>query len=628
MKTLKMNKSILTILFPLLLGIQFLYSQSSSAALKTAVLMEKRGNLESAAAIYEGLLNNNPKNLQAYQKLKNVYKRLEIYPKMVLLIKEHIKLFPNDLQSHLELGEAKYLNKNIKGAEKIWNDLESKFGNTPNTYRILMFMYSRLSLQKEMEAVVLRGRKKLNNQALLALDLANYYKARRVFDKAMDEFIRYLISNLRQKKMVTDRILTMSDEEEARSVIEKKILENVTKNEPVLRELAASFYFKTGNYNLAFNQHDTLGFTTKEDMIRWLGFADNLRQEGKYELAVSAYESLLSPELKFNNTKIIGQALLGLGLTFEDKIIPSQKNLSLIQFSPDNIFFENHYYDNQNLSFSSLKTAFRFYDSLLVKMPVSSFSASAHFRLGEIQYRITMDFDGASRSYEAALRSKPKKTLENNIRLRIGDIYLAKGDTNAALAYFEHERPRGTKFLNRLIQANFLAGRPDTTMILIESALGTVHPEAVSFNDLLELRDFIQQHYLSGSSEDQKAFELFLSSEFLIRQKKLSESAETLHYLQEQHPNASILPQAILREALIRKTLNQIPDALLLAERLTQTQDADIGWVLYGEILEKSENKPQKALDYYYKVLEEFPASLLCEPLRFHMRELNKKVKS
>ena len=104
MKTLKMNKSILTVLFPLLLGIQFLYSQSSSAALKTAVLMEKRGNLESAAAIYEGLLNNNPKNLQAYQKLKNVYKRLEIYPKMVLLIKEHIKLFPNDLQSHLELG--------------------------------------------------------------------------------------------------------------------------------------------------------------------------------------------------------------------------------------------------------------------------------------------------------------------------------------------------------------------------------------------------------------------------------------------------------------------------------------------------------------------------------------------
>jgi tetratricopeptide (TPR) repeat protein len=132
-----MNKNFLTILLPLFLGIQILYSQSSSAALRTAALMEKQGNLENAVAIYEGLLKNEPKNLQAYQKLKKVYKKLGNYPKTVLLIKEHIKLFPNDLQSHLELGEAKYLNKNIKGAEKIWNDLESKFGNTPNPYRIL-----------------------------------------------------------------------------------------------------------------------------------------------------------------------------------------------------------------------------------------------------------------------------------------------------------------------------------------------------------------------------------------------------------------------------------------------------------------------------------------------------------
>ena len=65
MKTLKMNKNFLTILLPLFLGIQILYSQSSLAALKTAALMEKRGNLENAVAIYEGLLNNEPKNLSS-----------------------------------------------------------------------------------------------------------------------------------------------------------------------------------------------------------------------------------------------------------------------------------------------------------------------------------------------------------------------------------------------------------------------------------------------------------------------------------------------------------------------------------------------------------------------------------
>jgi hypothetical protein len=86
-------------------------------------------------------------------------------------------------------------------------------------------------------------------------------------------------------------------------------------------------------------------------MIRWLGFADNLRRERKYELTVKAYELLLSPELISNNTKIIGQALLGLGLTFEDKISPARTKFPLVQYFPDNIFFENHFYDDQNLLF-------------------------------------------------------------------------------------------------------------------------------------------------------------------------------------------------------------------------------------------------------------------------------------
>ena len=43
--------------------------------------MEKQGNLGNAVAIYEGLLNNKPKNLQAYQKLKTYTKKWETIPK-------------------------------------------------------------------------------------------------------------------------------------------------------------------------------------------------------------------------------------------------------------------------------------------------------------------------------------------------------------------------------------------------------------------------------------------------------------------------------------------------------------------------------------------------------------------
>ena len=619
--------TILRVLF-LIFGIQILFGKSPTGALKTASFLEKRGEFENAISIYTGILDDDPKNTQAYRKLKTLYKRLEQYPPLLLLIQEHCNLFPNDLQSYGELGETEFLNKNTKGAEDIWDDLEMRFGNSQNAYRILMYIFSRLSLPEKMETVVKRGRERLQSPALLSLDLANYYKTRRIFDKATDEFLLYYIYNPRQKKMITDRILHMSDEEDARSIIEEKIQNKIEQNELSMRPLAASFYFKTREYSRAFDQHLTLGINTHADFIRWIDFANNLRQEGRYELAITSYESLLSPGLEIKNPKIIGQALLGIGLTFEDKIIPSQKNNSLIQYFPENEFFENHFYENQHLSITSLETAFQFYDSLLTHIPASSFSASAHFRLGEIQFRITRDFDGASRSYDAALRSNPSAKQERDIRLRIGDLLLAKGDIPSALTYFEHERSRGIEFLNRLIRVNFLAGNPDSVVKLIDSGLGILRPDADSFNDILELRDFIQQHYLFGSQDDKEAFKMFAASEFLTYQNKLTEATKLLQYIREQFPQSSIISKTILREALIHNTMAQTSSALSLAEKLTQTPDADIGWVLYAEILEKSENNPKKALEFYHKFLEEFPSSLLYEPVRFHVRELQDQLKS
>ncbi|GIS70623.1 MAG: hypothetical protein CM1200mP10_02000 [Candidatus Neomarinimicrobiota bacterium] len=62
------------------------------------------------------------------------------------------------------------------------------------------------------------------------------------------------------------------------------------------------------------------------------------------------------------------------------------------------------------------------------ELPASSFSPKAHFRLGEIQFKITRDFDGARASYLSALASRPDNNLRENILLRIGDTFIAEGN--------------------------------------------------------------------------------------------------------------------------------------------------------------------------------------------------------
>ena len=74
--------------------------------------------------------------------------------------------------------------------------------------------------------------------------------------------------------------------------------------------------------------------------------------------------------------------------------------------------------------------------------------------------------------------------------------------------------------------------------------------------------------------------------------------------------------------------MNQISEAEVLAERLTETKLADKGWTLLGEIYEIFRKKPDEALQFYYKLLEDYPTSYMSEPVRLHIRNLKNQLKS
>ncbi len=429
--------------------------------------------------------------------------------------------------------------------------------------------------------------------------------------------------------MVTDRILLISDDKDSNPVILAILNEKVKLNPVLYGPLLADYYFKTQQYDLSLAQHLNLGFSTKKDVRRWMEFSNSLRAESQYEKAIYGYEKILSVKNKHITNTVMGQALLGLGNTFEDKIIPNKlAELSFISYFDDNLFFHDPYYHQQEISVQSLDTAFELYDSLLTSKPSSSFSSSAYFRLGEIQYKLLGDFDGAFNSYQAAKKSGGKSKLIKKIRLRIGDIHIAKGELNKAQNYFEKLGKIGDEFHYKYILSQLFSGNIDTASILVEKAINKSVPIASDFNDLLELRTFISKFYQNGSDNDKNAFKLFVFGEFYLKQKKLTEAVASYTFIQNQYPKSSISNDAILREALIRLKLNQISEAFELAEKLTHTKLAPTGLALLGEINEKYYDNMIEALDYYLKLLEKYPDSYLAEPIRLHVRSLNDQIKS
>jgi tetratricopeptide (TPR) repeat protein len=67
--------------------------------------LEQAGNLEQALAIYTRLLDEFPSNIQYYQRMKYLLRNNARYVELIEVIHDHLDLYPNDIQSRVELGD-------------------------------------------------------------------------------------------------------------------------------------------------------------------------------------------------------------------------------------------------------------------------------------------------------------------------------------------------------------------------------------------------------------------------------------------------------------------------------------------------------------------------------------------
>ena len=430
-----------------------------------------------------------------------------------------------------------------------------------------------------------------------------------------------------------DKILLISDEPENHLLIEKKLFSNLENNNYRIHKLLSGFYFKTGKYKDAYNIHLSMGFETTSDFQRWLILAENFRKEKQYRLSIDSYKQILSIKSTLNSS-IIGEALLGLGKTYEAQLMEDTYQDRLVDFYPENIFFNNKAKGFQKDSLKYIESTFNLYQQILKELPASTFSSKAHYRLGELQLNIMHDFVGARNSYYSAVKSRPNNDLRNKIILKIVDTYLAEGNLKNAINHNEQYYQKNLSKINintftmKKIHLTFLSGNIDTTIMLIDSLVANTSPSDKYFNDLMELQSIISQHFIYGNSIDKEAFLFYIKAEKYLQEFKFLEAAEMLSLTREKYQNASIIPIVMLRECLLRMIIDDTSMSLDIAKSLQNTSLAPEGIAAQGEIYERLYNNTPKALEIYNLLLEEHPMSMLAEPVRIRIRKLNTLDKS
>ena len=544
----KLNHKILFFWFLLSL----IFSQFSSS-IKTAKMYEMKKDWDSAIIIYKDIINKNPNNFQAIRSLKNVYKKSQRYRDGINFLQYYIIRNPKDIHLTIELGEFYYLNENIKKAKEVWSNGINNFKRNRSFYRILLSTYDKYDLDTELFKMIDFSRKEFGNN-FLAQELGNFYQKRKDYKKAIDEYILTLLSNTGRGSTVSRRILMMSDDNEAKNIIEIKLLETSSKYPNILLPTLADHYFKHGEYD---NSYDTyIDWANKGffDAKKWLSFSNSLRIEGSYNLSARAYQYAIKKKLIGYQ---LGEALLGLAKTFEDQISPIEKNDVIPFFYNNNLFFEDAFQVYSKISPNNLQSSLSIYDSILVSIPESSLITEAQFRLAEIQYRIIEDFDKASSLYISALSENPDLELKKKIILRIGDILLAKGDFNQSISFLDstYNVLKIPEIKNKLIEVHLFSGQPDTALSIINNMFLTLNPTNNTFNDLMEIRDLINHYYIEA--DNKKAFMDYLKSEFLLKQRKLAEANQLLDYIIKNNKNIDLIPMVSLRRAIILMRLKK-----------------------------------------------------------------------
>tara|TARA_B100000945_G_scaffold138998_1_gene111238 strand:- start:1579 stop:3504 length:1926 start_codon:yes stop_codon:yes gene_type:complete len=634
-KTFQLYFLLLIFLFSFIIAEQ---STDNEQLFKQGITFERMGKFELAENIYLELLNSDPKNSRFYFQLKSLYKRNNSYLKLEKLLENRIKLFPKDFQTKVEIGDIYFKSNNKEKAIEYWDDLLFEFKSNKTIYYLLFQIFSANELDKKLSSLVEKGRLEFNEPNFLSYELGNYKSAKLDFYGSIQEYLKFLKTNPNQLNIISSKILVFSDDSKNKNIIEKSFddffIKNNKINNKVIVHVFIDFLLKTKNYSEALNQLFFLPLDDENDYQFQINFANNLRNEKEIEASIQVYSNILT-SLKSENqllqkslSKLTGKILYGIALSYEQKIKPDIETKLISGLFSNNFFFQSKIFVNKNFSTSLINETFSMYDSILIKTNENDFSSQAHYRIGELRYLINNDFQGAINSYKSASNNDNRNiSLKSN--LRISDVYFTSGEIKKSIFHLEN-MTQNSNFDSKekelikinLIKKYFLNGELDKCEFILSELILSIKYEDKFFNDLIELKRYIDKHFSKNDDYNKSAFLNYLIGEKYLAQNKIVESISFFQKVLDNYDKTSIIPETTFRLAQINQHLENYQKSISLLESLENTNLESESIVLISEIMDKNLDDKIQAEKLYFQFLEDFPKSIYTEPIRFRLRQI------
>lgn len=555
----------------------------------------RQSEYEKAAEIYKNLLKRNPYNTTYLKRLATCFQETDQYQKSDSLIRSSLTANPGQKYLYVELGYNYERQQKIDSAKIQYQKALEAVSENPSLGGITGRMFRQNNLldnaikayQKTME---------LNPNSSYQFQVAQIYGEKGEFAQMFDAYINLVDKNesyIGTVQRLSSRFISDDPTNQNNIALKRSLLrKSVSNPKNVWNELLSWLFTKQKEYYKALIQEKALFKRSPEylENIVTLGRISFDNQD--YATAKECFQFLLK------NTNFI-----------EEKIDAELYLLRIL------------------VAFNSEDTDKEFNTVL------ETYGVNVNTIAIQIEYADYLTFkknqpEKAETILEKALEFPKSKFQKARIKLKLGEVLVFTGRFNKALIYFSQvqtklkNHPLSQEARFKVAQTSYFKGDFDWASAQLKVLKGST--SQLIANDAVDLFLVIsdnkpQDSIPSGLKEYAKA-------DLLAYQNKNEEALTILNEIETKFQGFPVEDETLFKKATVLVKLKRYEEALTVFAKIVDLDPEGIlnDDVCYqvAELYKNQLNLPEKAKEYYQKIIFDYPSSIYLVDARKKFRQL------
>jgi tetratricopeptide (TPR) repeat protein len=558
------------------------------------------GDFEKAVVFYEKLVEKNPRRTDYVQGLIACYQQLERYTDAEQFLSKQLNMRSPHPTLLIEMGYNYKLQEQTEKADSYFDQAISIIEENPNFGYALGYQFQKYSLLDR--AINAYQRAMEMNPALdYNYQLARIYGEQGDVERMFRSYLNLISTGKTSKSNILRSIddFVTSDAEHKNNLLLKQILlEKAQKNpELIWNELLSWLFVQQNQFSSALRQEKAIFKRAEGNNVQ--------RLENLGDMALEANEAGVAKDIfeyiSENTNDEITRLNAQLNLIDIDLLEANEKELDAIQKKYEELV-AIHGYKGQTLQ---LQVAYANFLTFKRNNP-----------------------EPAEKLLKNSLELPLNERGTAYIKLALGDILVYNRKFNEALIYFSQIQQQlkndvlGQNARFKVAQTSFYKGDFDWALTQLKVLRGST--SQLIANDAMQLSLLISDNSLEDST--QTALKIYARAVFLAYQNNTNEALSVLEDILQNHKGEKIEDEALFKQAQLYETLKKYEEARLNYEKIITFYGngilADDAYFALGELYRKVFDEPEKAKNYYEKIIYNYQDSYYFPQARKNFRML------